>query len=174
MVKTCIYNILCVKVARIGDRAQLVMVNSDGIAVTIIIFKNHYTIVSFLEHLESGLLPEGCLQPPLFFLRTHRMEQRKNKLDSNSSDRIINAHLASLKRSNLKCESPDPSISVSDSSAKVASASDNVIGQIWNQVFEVRCGSHPVVKISPPTDGKTSSILKGELPGKFEMFEMSH
>ena len=170
MVNNCIHNnLVCVKVARIGDRAELVMVNSDGIAATVIIFQHHYNIVSFLEHLESGLLPEGCLQPPLFFLRTHRMAQRKNKLDPDSSNRIISAHLVSLNKSNLKSTSPDPSNSVSDSSVKDVNAPDNVIGHIWNQVFAVRCGSQPVVKKSPPSDGKKSSILKGEIPGKFIM-----
>ena len=146
------------------------MVNFDGVAIATIIFQYHSTILSFLECLESGLLPKGCLQPPLFYLKTHHRTQRKDKSDPDLSDRIITTQPLSVKKSNSnsqsKSASPDPSVAVPHSSAEVTNASDNSTCHIWNQVFAVRCGSHPVV--TPQlANGKKSSILMGEIPGKF-------
>ena len=150
------------------------IVNFDGIAIATITFQHYSTVVSFLECLESGLLPKGCLQPPLFFLRNHHKTQRKNKSDSNLTNGIITTrHPMSLKKSNsslqLKTASPDPSITVPYSSVEVTTVSDDDSSHIWNQVFAVRCGSRPVAR-EPLTlhqsDAKKSSILMGEIPGR--------
>ena len=147
------------------------MVNFDGVAIATVIFQHHSTILSFLECLESGLLPKGCLQPPLFYLKTHHKTQRKDKFDPNLSNGIITTHPVSLKKSNadlqLKTASPDPSVTVPHSSAEVTEASDSSTSHIWNQVFAVRCGSHPVLLTPQPRNGKKSSILMGEIPGEF-------
>lgn len=144
------------------------MVNFDGVAIATIIFQHHSTILSFLECLESGLLPKGCLQPPLFYLKTHHQTQRKDKCDPDLSNGIITTYPVSLKQSNtLNAASPDPSVTVPHSSTEVADTSDNSTSHIWNQVFAVRCGSHPVPSTRQPTNGKKSSILMGEIPGKF-------
>lgn len=144
------------------------MVNFDGVAIATIIFQHHSTILSFLECLESGLLPKGCLQPPLFYLKTHHQTQRKDKCDPDLSNGIITTYPVSLKQSNtLNAASPDPSVTVPHSSTEVADTSDNSTSHIWNQVFAVRCGSHPVPSTQQPTNGKKSSILMGEIPGKF-------
>ena len=147
------------------------MVNFDGVAIATIIFQHHSTILSFLECLESGLLPKGCLQPPLFYLKTHHHTQRKDKCDPDLSNGIITTHPVSLKQSNaslhLITAPPDPSVNAPHSSTEVADASDNSTSHIWNQVFAVRCGSHPVPLTPQPTNVKKSSILMGETPGKF-------
>lgn len=150
------------------------IVNYDGIAIATITFQHYSSVISFLECLESGLLPKGCLQPPLFFLRNHHKTQRKNKSDSSLSNGIITTrHPMSLKKSNsslqLKSASPDPSITAPYSSAEVTNVSDDDTSNIWNQVFAVRCGSRPVAKkpfTSHQGDPKKSSILMGEIPGE--------
>ena len=147
------------------------MVNFDGVAIATIIFQHHSSVLSFLECLESGLLPKGCLQPPLFYLKTHHQTQRKDKSDPDLSNGIITTHLVSLKQSNanlhLNTASPDPPVTVPHSSTEVSDASDNTTDHIWNQVFAVRCGSRPVPSMPQPMNGKKSSILMGEKPGKF-------
>lgn len=101
--------------------------------------------------------------------------QRKNKSDPDLSNGILTTHPMSLKKSSsslqLKSASPDPSITVPYNSTEVTNAPDDETGHIWNQVFAVRCGSRPVVKkpLTPHLgDGKKSSILTGEIPGKLK------
>ena len=149
------------------------MINYDGIAIVTVIFPHYSGVLTFLECLESGLLPKRCLQPPLFYLKNQPRTQRKNKSESDLSNRIVTVHPVPHKGSSsslqLNIASPDPSITVPHNSIEGTSpSSDDVCssGHIWNQVFTVWCGSQPVAKKLWPTDGKKSSILKGEIPGE--------
>ena len=149
------------------------MVNYDGIAIITVIFQHHSTILNFLECLESSLLPKACLQPPLFYLKSHHRTPRKNKFDHGLLNGIVTTHPVTLKNSNsslqLRPESPDPSVTAPYSSTEVTIDSNDGTSHIWNQVFAVRCGSRPAVKkplIPHPGDGKKSSLLMGKIPGE--------
>lgn len=155
----------------IGEKSQLVIVNHDGIPVVTVNFQHHSTILNFLECLESGLLPKGCLQPPLFYLKHHHKTQKKNRSDSDILNGTVNTHPVPMEKSNsslqLKSASPDLELcmAVPHGPAKVVNSSEDSIGQ----VFTIWYGSRPVVKKSLSSqfyNDKKSSILMGEIPGE--------
>jgi len=138
------------------------MIGYDGIAKCTAVFPQHMSLVTFLECLENGLMPKGCLQPPLFYLKNHR----KPKHVTSESGLVDKQYPISL------CHSTSDSMIEKTSTdnynlTKFPQSSDNsdaLTSYIWNQVFTIRCGSQLVVKDTPAV-GSNTSILTGQNPG---------
>ena len=47
----------------------MIMVGYDGIASSPLIFHHQSALLNLLESMDSGLLPQGCLEPPVWFLK---------------------------------------------------------------------------------------------------------
>ena len=53
----------------LGRTAEMTLIGFDGIAYPSIVFSHHPSLFHFLEHLENSLLPQGCLLPPLWYIK---------------------------------------------------------------------------------------------------------
>ena len=49
----------------------MILIGYDGIAFPPILFPHQPSLFMFLECLENSLLPQGCLEPPLWYIKTH-------------------------------------------------------------------------------------------------------
>ena len=47
----------------------MILVGYDGIATPPLIFHHQSSLLALLECIDTGLLPQGCLEPPLWFLK---------------------------------------------------------------------------------------------------------
>ena len=47
----------------------MIFVGFDGIAKPPLIFHHQSTLLNLLECIDNGLLPQGCLEPPVWFLK---------------------------------------------------------------------------------------------------------
>ena len=54
-----------------GRSAEMILIGYDGIAFPPILFPHQPSLFMFLECLENSLLPQGCLEPPLWYIKTH-------------------------------------------------------------------------------------------------------
>ena len=54
-----------------GKSAEMILIGYDGIAFPPILFPHQPSLFMFLECLENSLLPQGCLEPPLWYIKTH-------------------------------------------------------------------------------------------------------
>jgi len=132
------------------------MIGYDGIAKCTAVFPQHMSLVTFLECLENGLMPKGCLQPPLFYLKNHR----KPKHVTSESGLVDKQYPISL----IEKTSTD-NYHLTEF-PKSSDNSDALTSYIWNQVFIIRCGSQLVVKDTPAVAvGSNTSILTGQNPG---------
>eukprot|EP00731_Ephydatia_muelleri_P022689 Em0015g272a len=57
-----------------GQPAHLILIGYDGIAHPTIMFYHQPSMFSFLECLENTLLPQGCLEPPLWYLKEQHLK----------------------------------------------------------------------------------------------------
>lgn len=55
----------------LGKSAEMILIGYDGIAFSPILFPHQPSLFMFLECLENSLLPQGCLEPPLWYIKTH-------------------------------------------------------------------------------------------------------
>ena len=149
------------------DMAQLLLIGYDGIAKCTVVFQQHISGVTFLECLENGLMPKGCLQPPLFYLKNCR--QPKHNMCTSESN---NQGAISLRHSmsDSTCNRLDKISTDNYHLAEFTKSSHDaypLTDYIWNQVFTIRFGSRPVVKDTPAAlVGNNTSILTGGNPGK--------
>ena len=60
-----------------AGEATLILIGYDGIAFPSLHFPQPASLVHFLEALENGLQPKGCLEPPLWFLKQQQMGEAK-------------------------------------------------------------------------------------------------
>jgi hypothetical protein len=51
------------------NQYYMILVGYDGIAIAPLIFHHQSSLLAFLECVDSGLLPQGCLEPPVWFLK---------------------------------------------------------------------------------------------------------
>ena len=54
---------------RSGDSAEMILIGYDGIALPRMVFLHQPSLFQFLECLENNLLPRGCLEPPLWYIK---------------------------------------------------------------------------------------------------------
>ena len=52
-----------------GQSAELILIGYDGIALPPLLFPHQPSFFLFLECLENSLLPQGCLEPPLWYIK---------------------------------------------------------------------------------------------------------
>lgn len=52
-----------------GQSAELILIGYDGIAHPPLLFPHQPSFFMFLECLENSLLPQGCLEPPLWYIK---------------------------------------------------------------------------------------------------------
>ena len=55
--------------------AKLILIGYNGIAYPPLHFPQPSSLIHFLEALENGLNPRGCLEPPLWFLKQQQLEK---------------------------------------------------------------------------------------------------
>ena len=53
-----------------GCSAEMILIGYDGIGLPPLLFPHQPSLFLFLECLENSLLPKGCLEPPLWYLKT--------------------------------------------------------------------------------------------------------
>ena len=53
----------------VDNQYYMILVGYDGIAIAPLIFHHQSSLLAFLECVDSGLLPQGCLEPPVWFLK---------------------------------------------------------------------------------------------------------
>ena len=144
--------------------AQLLMIGYDGIAKCTAVFQQHMSLVTFLECLENGLMPKGCLQPPLFYLKNCRKPKHITS-ESGLQDRQdpISLHHSTSDSTFNRLDK------VSTHNHHLSKSSDNtdtLTDYIWNQVFTIRYGSRPVANDTlAAVVGSNTSILTGGNPG---------
>jgi len=114
-----------------GQSARMSLIGYDGIAYPSIIFSHHPSLFHFLECLENSLLPQGCLEPPLWYIKEQTTKANKSNLG------------AALQM-------------ISGTSVEEERWFEGLEG--WNQVFRVRYGSRqqetrvnfkPVIEVKP-------------------------
>lgn len=119
--------------------AKLILIGYNGIAYPPLLFPQPSSLVHFLEALENGLHPQGCLEPPLWFLKQQHREKISVALSSalRSVLTIIMYSIQCCLQLNGLC------LHVCRSFSGDLSPDDD-LPSIWNQVFRVRFNKRTV------------------------------
>lgn len=106
------------------NESEIILIGYNGIAYPMLSFPQPSSLIHFLEAMENGLHPRGCLEPPLWFLRQpQKFRKRSDDATISSTIRNIAVH-----------GSPTAPVPVSSMSL----LNEEGFPATWNQVFRVR------------------------------------
>ena len=114
------------------------MVGYDGIAHPPLLFPHQPSFFLFLECLENSLLPQGCLEPPLWYIKDKTSKvSRWAWLFGGRGSPVASCPLQAKNLAHKKGSNHRRTAKVKDEGEWFEAM------EVWNQVFRIRYGPRP-------------------------------